>query len=107
MRTRFLIAALALAVGVAPAVAQPKERRDRIPAPTLSDKSFMTLFKPTLEKAARSVVRVQVDGRDAALGTVVSEDGYVLTKASELKLGKVTIRTPDDRDMDATITATS
>ena len=108
MSKRYLFPILAAALAAGPALAQPKEgRRGGAPAPTQSNPSFVALFKPTVEAAARSVVRVQVDGKDAALGTVVSPDGYVLTKASELKLGKVTLKTRDGRDLDATVTATS
>jgi serine protease Do len=96
------LAALALAL---PANAQPL--RGGLPEPTQSNPNFLALFKPTLAAATKSVVRVQVDGKDASLGTVVSDDGYVLTKASELKLGKVSIKTKDGRNLDAEVTATS
>lgn len=97
----FLPALLVVAVG-GPAFGQRG-----LPAPTQTDTSFLNLFRPTLAAAVRSVVRVQVDGKDAALGTVVTPDGYVLTKASELKAGKVTVQTPDGRDLDAVVTTTS
>jgi hypothetical protein len=38
--------------------------------------------------AAKSTVQIYCDGYKAALGTVVREDGYVVTKSSELK-GKI------------------
>jgi serine protease Do len=108
MRKRYLFGALVVLALAAPAFAQPpRGGRGGLPAPTQTNSGFLALFKPTLEAAAKSVVRVQVDGKDAALGTVVSDDGYVLTKASELKLGKVTISTRDGRHLDATLTATS
>src|SRR4051794_17643768 len=109
MRKRYLFGALAALALAAPTFAQPPRGGGRggLPAPTQTNSGFLALFKPTLEAAARSVVRVQVDGKDAALGTVVSPDGYVLTKASELRLGKVTVKTKDGRDLDATVTATS
>lgn len=107
MFKRYFFPALVAIAIVAPVGAQPRGGPRALPAPTQSNTSFLALFKPTIEQAARSVVRVQVDGKDAALGTVVSQDGYVLTKASELKLGKVTVKTKDGRDLDATVTATS
>jgi serine protease Do len=108
MLKRYFIPALVVVAVAGPAFSQPKEGRTRgIPAPTQTNPSFLALFKPTVETVAKSVVRVQVDGKDAALGTVVSPEGYVLTKASELKLGKVTVKTKDGRDLDATVTATS
>src|SRR5947209_5140476 len=106
MFKRYILPALVAAALAAPAFAQPKEGR-RLPAPTQTNPTFLALFKPAVADVAKSVVRVQVDGKDAALGTVVSPDGYVLTKASELRPGKVTVKTKDGRDLDATVTATS
>jgi serine protease Do len=105
MFQRYAPAALVAIILAVPADAQPRGRG--LPAPTQSNTNFLALFKPALETAAKSVVRVQVDGKDAALGTVVSDDGYVLTKASELKLGKVTVKTKDGRELEATVTTTS
>src|SRR3954469_19969499 len=107
MFQRYFIPALAVLALAAPTFAQPRGGRGGLPAPTQTNTGFLALFKPTVETAAKSVVRVQVDGKDAALGTVVSDDGYVLTKASELKLGKVTVSTRDGRHLDATVTAIS
>src|SRR5262245_25768035 len=98
MFQRYRLTALCVMALVTPVFAQPPPVRPEpaiLPPATQGNSSFRALFKPALTEAARSVVRVQVDGKDAALGTVVSPDGYVLTKASELKLGKVTVRTPD------------
>ena len=106
MFKQYLLTALCVAALTTPGIAQPRTPR-ALPAPTQSNTAFLALFKPGLADAARSVVRVQVDGKDAALGTVVSPDGYVLTKASELKLGKVTVKTKDGRDVDAVVTSTS
>jgi serine protease Do len=107
MYKRYLPAAFAIFAISVPALAQGKGPNDRMPGPTYANTAFQSLFKPVVEAAAKSVVRVQVDGKDAALGTVVSSDGYLLTKASELKVGKVTIKTRDGRDFDAVLTATS
>ena len=107
MFKKLAIPALVIVAVASSAFAQRKAPNDKMPAPTASNTTFLGLFKPALEAAAKSVVRVQVDGKDAALGTVVSSDGYVFTKASELKLGKVTVQTRDGRNMDAVLTATS
>jgi serine protease Do len=45
------------------------------------------LFEASAAAAADSTARLQVDGKDVLLGTVVSKDGYILTKGSEL-IGK-------------------
>jgi serine protease Do len=42
-------------------------------------------FKPIVEQTSSSTVRIFVDQRRAALGTVVDAEGYIFTKASELK----------------------
>lgn len=111
MFQRYLLPAVCVVTLAAPAVAQPPRgpgrERQLDPPATQGSAGFRALFKPALAEAARSVVKVQVDGKDAALGTVVSPDGYVLTKASELKLGKVTVKTADGRDLDAVLTTTS
>lgn len=45
------------------------------------------LFETSTATAAESTTRLQVDGKDVVLGTVVSKDGLILTKGSEL-IGK-------------------
>jgi serine protease Do len=105
MFQRYFFPALAAVALAVPVSAQPRE--GRLPEPIQANPNFLALFKPTLSDVAKSVVRVQVDGKDAALGTVVTQDGYVLTKASELKLGKVTVKTSDGRTLPADVTTTS
>ncbi len=43
---------------------------------------------PALAKAAKSTLSVLVDGKAAVLGTAVHEDGWIVTKASELAADK-------------------
>jgi len=57
-------------------------------------------FGPVVAEAGACVVRVLCDGEDAALGTIVGPDGWVLTKASELK-GRIVCRGRDGRELDA------
>ncbi len=45
-------------------------------------------FRAATSEPARSTVKIMCDGRSAAFGTVVSTDGYIVTKASEMK-GKI------------------
>src|SRR6476620_4455388 len=105
MLKRYLTPALLVLSLAVPTYAQ--RRGDRAGPPSLKASSqFLALFKPVVEQPAKSVVRVQVDGKDAALGTVVA-DGYVLTKASEVKAGKVAVKTRGGRDLDARVTAAS
>jgi len=51
--------------------------------------SAMKSLQPVTSKAARSVVIVEVDGKMAALGTVVSDKGHILTKNAETLEGEV------------------
>jgi serine protease Do len=110
MLKQYLFPALIVIAVAVPAHAQRKDRGGgggNAPAPTKSKPEFLALFKPAVETAAKSTVRVLVDGKDATLGTVVSEDGYVLTKASEVKSGRLSVKTRDGRDLDAQLAATS
>jgi serine protease Do len=87
--------------------AQRKDRGPSLPAPIQANAAFRTLFKAVIEKSGRSTVRILVDGKDAALGTVVSGDGYIVSKASEIKGGPISIKTRDGRDFDGTVVASS
>jgi serine protease Do len=57
-------------------------------------------LRSVIAAAGACVVRVKCDGQDAALGTIVGPDGWVLTKGSELK-GKIVCRLRDGRELDA------
>ena len=61
-----------------------------------------TACRDAVAEAGHCVVRVKCDGKDAALGTIVGPEGWVLTKASELK-GKITCHLRDQRELDARI----
>lgn len=70
------------------------------PAPAADAKSdkgkkqLVKLFDSAANPAAEATVRVQVDSKDAVLGTIVGKDGFILTKGSEL-LGKESkVKTP-------------
>ena len=111
MFTRYLLPSLMTVVLVSPSFAQRKERKDPNSASTTTTSkttpTFLALFAPAIEKAGRSTVRLLVDGKEAAIGVVVSSEGYVFTKASEIKPGKLTVKTRDGRDMDATVSVVS
>lgn len=61
-------------------------------------------FRRTISETRRATVRVRTDGRDTALGVIVREEGYVLTKASQLP-GDLTCIFPDQRELKAKIVA--
>ncbi|MBX9622322.1 MAG: S1C family serine protease [Gemmataceae bacterium] len=79
-----LLAAAALLAAAGPAWAQP-------PLPDKGVGNLLAAFKPVVAAANDSTVRVRADDKAVALGTVVSADGHVLTKASELR-GALTVR---------------
>ncbi len=59
-------------------------------------------FASVAAAARRSTVAIYRSGEHAAMGAIVSADGYILTKASELR-GQITCRLPGGRRLDATI----
>jgi S1-C subfamily serine protease len=59
-------------------------------------------FRKVIAGAGKCVIQIKCDGKDTVLGTIVGPDGWVLTKASELK-GRVVCRLRDGRDLDARI----
>jgi len=91
-----LAVALVLTVG-APAHAQ----RSEPPAPRNSPK-MLAAFRPIVSRPALSTVRVLSDGKDCALGTVVSADGLILTRASDLK-GKLSCEFRDGKEYPARV----
>ena len=58
-------------------------------------------FRDVVANAGRSTVRVLADRERAALGTIVSDDGYVVTKASQLVGESFVCQLQDGRDLDA------
>jgi len=67
-----------------------------------SSPKVLQAFREVVKKASDCTVRVKCDGKDAALGTVVATDGWVLTKYSELK-GKIVCKLKDGREVDAKV----
>ena len=63
---------------------------------------FVSIFDPILGSIDASTVQVVSGTRQVALGTVVDANGFVLTKASELK-GKLGIEMPDGKVLLATV----
>jgi serine protease Do len=91
---------LGMACGV-PTLAQPKAK-SRSAEFERSNPKVLAAFRDVVARPGESTVRVQCDGQDAALGTIVGPDGWILTKASELK-GKIVCRLKDGREFDARI----
>jgi len=94
MTVRSLAAALVLASLASPASAQISTN-PKLRAP----------FKAVVAKANDSTVRIRGDDKDIALGTIVFADGYIITKASELR-GALSVRLPDGTEYEAKALAT-
>jgi serine protease Do len=81
------IAAFIFSDGPAPAQGVSKEL-------LRGNDKIVKLFREVVAEPSESTVRVQCNGKDVALGTVVGADGLILTKASELT-GKIECRFKD------------
>lgn len=55
-------------------------------------KNLLSSFDSQTEAQADSVVKVMKDGKQAALGTIISSDGFIITKASEVYLGELSCK---------------
>ena len=64
---------------------------------------LVSLFREVIARSSQSTVRVLADGKEAALGIVVSADGWILSKYSELKDKKLICRLPDGTEAAARI----
>src|SRR5438552_2845881 len=89
-----VIAAFVLFGSSSPQVvfAQQKGGKKGAP-PSNSDPKFLALFRDAVAPAAKSTVRIKCEGKDTALGVVLTADGFILTKASDL-VGKITVLLP-------------
>jgi S1-C subfamily serine protease len=71
----------------APVLAQRGSRERDIPPPRANSR-FLIAFRPATAEAAKCTVCILCDDKEAALGTIVGPDGWILTKHSLLS-GKV------------------
>lgn len=71
---------------------KPRRRSSR--SLTREDSRLLSVFKPIAISANDSTVKVMGGRRQIAVGTIVSSDGLILTKASEMK-GELKCRLPD------------
>ena len=72
------------------------------PAAERSHAKVLAAFRDVVKDPAQSTVRIFADGRKAALGAVVDQQGFIVTKASELK-GKLECQLQDGRRVSADI----
>src|SRR5262245_41247830 len=87
------LAALLLLAHVTPASAQ---RRRGAAGPVRNSPAVLAAFKNVVAKPSESTVRVLCDENESALGTIVAADGWIVTKASELR-GNLVCKLKDGR----------
>jgi len=83
---------------VGPTLAQGKKGgggagfQDRLDAPFIRNTPVVLgLFRPVVADPTIATVRVLCDGKDTALGMIIAEDGWILTKANDLA-GEVVVQ---------------
>jgi serine protease Do len=69
---------------------------DRPGLPERLPRRVLTAFQDVIRDTAKSTVQIYSDGYRSALGAVVRSDGYIVTKASELK-GRIEVQLNDSR----------
>ncbi len=100
------LAAVSVVLGWTGTADAQRGGRDDADVPLKSSTTFRAAFRAVVEEPARSTVRVLCDNEEAALGAVVGADGWILTKASELR-GKIVCRLPGGRERSARIVGVS
>ncbi len=93
---RLVLACLATLFAFAPLHAQSTKEFLR------SNPKFLENFREVVGPHADSLVRIACDGKDTALGVIVDADGWILTKANDLK-GKVTCKLKSGQEHEAKI----
>ena len=95
---RFLLLALvpALLLTASPSLYAQRGNKGRNTSPVVA------AFGAVVAKPSESVVRVLCDGAETALGTIVAPDGFIVTKASDLK-GKIVCKFKDGKEFAARI----
>ena len=74
---------------------------DFVRGPTMTD-----LFERSLDNAEKITVRIYCDARRVALGTIVDPEGFLITKASQLKEGPIECLMPDGGKVPGQLVAT-
>jgi serine protease Do len=95
--SRALAAGFLTLVFIAPAAAQPRSGEF-----LRSNSKILGAFAEVVAKASTYTVRVKCEGKDAALGTIIAPDGWIVTKYSELK-GDAICRLKDGREFPAKV----
>lgn len=94
-RLSFMV--LATALYLSGATARSEAEKD---SSLKSSPKVLAAFRDVVARPSQSIVRLQSDGKDAALGTIVGPDGWIVSKASELK-GTIVCKLRDGRELEA------
>ncbi len=97
----FWLVAIIVLLEAASAVPAQRER-----VPTKTSSRFLAAFRDVVAGPSRSTVRIRCDDQVAVFGAVVAADGWILTKASELK-GEIVCELHDGREFPARIVGVS
>ena len=97
---RHVLVLAILACWTATAASQPTVKPDD----TRNGPKVVQAFRPAVAKPSEATVRVLADGKEVAFGTIISADGFILTKWSELRdRAKITCKFKDGKVLDAKI----
>lgn len=99
LRSAGLAASLLMLTTVAP-LATGQERRPSGREPSRNTPEVLAAFRDVVATPRQSTVRVLGDGTQKVFGTVVGSDGWILTKASELK-GNLTVHLASGKELEA------
>ena len=88
--------------GAQDSAASPSLKRTRY----RSGEATLSAFAPVSRATRYSIVKLNVNGTTVALATVVDTNGLALTKASELKTGKLTCWLATEKEVDAELIGT-
>ena len=104
---RWLMLLVLLSAGLAQAaLAQSEAEYPELPrARYHSGQDVLNAFAPISAKTSNSIVELNVKENTVALGVVVDTNGLVLTKASEIKSGKLTCWLASGKEVEAQLLA--
>jgi serine protease Do len=97
---RFRYGSLLVCLLLVPAPVQAQFFKDPSASLTRNNPTFLKAFREVVAKPGESTVRIACDGKDTALGIIVGPDGWILTKAHDLK-GETSVKLRDGRVFEA------
>ena len=105
--TALVVLAAAVEMVVPRALAQNINRPSGLPRTRFrSGEETLSAFASVSAATRGSIVKLNVDGETVALGVVVDTNGLALTKASEIKKGKLTCWLASDKEVAAEVVST-